>query len=125
MPHPDMMFDALVLWATIYLLVALVLWIKTRREAVLSTPERRKFRWPRLRGDWRGQAKPLLGRALEILDDIYVMEWMDNARWTGRVAKVIAVLFITSPVWILGSLWLLLMARLIGVGLHIFDRVFY
>lgn len=125
LPHPDMMFHALAVWALLYLLVAAGLWYKSRagRAGFIRAPSA-GFRWPKMR-DWPGRTRHLLSRAVEILDDIYLMEWMDRAGWAGRIAKLVAVLFITSPVWILGSLWLLLMGKFIAVVFHLSGRVFY
>lgn len=125
MPHPDMMFDALVVWVTLYLVVALVLWYVTvRRRRVAEGIRGRKIE--RLRGSrWRPPNwKSLPSWLLEQLDDLYVMEWMDRTGWAGRLAKLIVVLFVASPIWILGTLWLVLMGNFIGTVLHIFHGVF-
>jgi hypothetical protein len=120
-----MMFDALVVWATLYLLVALGLWYATVRQRRIAESIRgrkierlreRRWRLP----NWRSLPSWLL----EQLDDLYVMEWMDRTGWAGRLAKVVVVLFVASPIWILGTLWLVLMGKFLGTLLHVFGGVF-
>jgi len=125
MPHPDLMFDALVIWAALYLVVALGLWYATRRKRYVAgnveTQETAGSQEGRWRPNWRSMASWLL----EQLDDLYVMEWMDRTGWAGRIAKIVVIAFVASPLWILGSLWLLLMGRFIGVVFHLFGKVYY